>query len=100
MNLFKQNTFDVDISGINDGAAVVVLSSNREMKSRGLKPLARILGFAEIGVDPMSMGLGPIGAVTKLVSMKMIVFYFTSLTQLFPSLNYIMLVISNVLEVD
>lgn len=78
---------------------MVVLSSNVEMKARGLKPLARIVGFAEIGVDPMSMGLGPIGAVTKLVSMQMIAFYFTMLKQFFPSLNY-MLVIPNILLVE
>lgn len=53
--------------GINDGAAAVVLASANVVKQKNLKPVARILGFAEVGVDPMSMGTGPIGAVTKLV---------------------------------
>ena len=49
-------------SGINDGAAAVVLMSAKEADSRGLKPLARIASWATVGVDPAVMGTGPIPA--------------------------------------
>ncbi len=54
-------------SGINDGAAALILMSAEEAKKRGLKPLARIAGFATAGVDPAIMGTGPIPAVRKLL---------------------------------
>jgi acetyl-CoA C-acetyltransferase len=49
-------------SGINDGAAVVILMSEKEAEKRGLKPLARIASWASVGVDPSIMGTGPIPA--------------------------------------
>ena len=49
-------------SGINDGAAAVVLTSARKAKELGLKPLARIKAFASAGVDPKYMGMGPVPA--------------------------------------
>jgi acetyl-CoA C-acetyltransferase len=49
-------------SGINDGAAAVVLMTAAEAKARGLKPLARIVSWAQSGVDPAIMGTGPIPA--------------------------------------
>lgn len=49
-------------SGINDGAAAVILMSAEEAKKRGLKPLARVVSFAQTGVDPSIMGTGPISA--------------------------------------
>jgi acetyl-CoA C-acetyltransferase len=49
-------------SGINDGAAVVVLCSLKKSKELGLKPLARIKAFASAGVDPKYMGMGPVPA--------------------------------------
>lgn len=49
-------------SGINDGAAAVVLMTADEAKKRGLTPLARIASFAQAGVDPSIMGTGPIPA--------------------------------------
>ena len=52
-------------SGINDGAAAVVLMTNENAKSRNLKPLARIVSYASVGVDPAIMGMGPVGAVQK-----------------------------------
>jgi len=52
-------------SGLNDGAAVVVLMSAAEAKKRGLKPLARIASWAQAGVDPSIMGTGPIPASKK-----------------------------------
>ena len=52
-------------SGINDGAAAVVLMSAAEAKRRGLTPLARIASWATAGVDPSIMGTGPIPASRK-----------------------------------
>lgn len=49
-------------SGINDGAAVVILMTAAEAAKRGLKPLARIVSWAQAGVDPAIMGTGPIPA--------------------------------------
>ena len=49
-------------SGINDGAAAVVLMSAKDADARGLKPLARIASWATVGVDPSVMGTGPIPA--------------------------------------
>ena len=49
-------------SGINDGAAAVVVASARKVKELGLKPLARIKAFASAGVDPKYMGMGPVPA--------------------------------------
>jgi acetyl-CoA C-acetyltransferase len=49
-------------SGINDGAAAVVLMTAEEAKKRGLVPLARIVSWAQAGVDPKVMGTGPIPA--------------------------------------
>jgi acetyl-CoA C-acetyltransferase len=53
-------------SGITDGGAAVVLSSRAEADRRGLKPMARILGWATAGVDPRLMGIGPVPAMHKL----------------------------------
>ncbi|MFT4090023.1 MAG: acetyl-CoA C-acetyltransferase [Asticcacaulis sp.] len=52
-------------SGLNDGAAVLVLMSAEEAQKRGLKPLARIVSWANAGVDPAIMGTGPIPASKK-----------------------------------
>lgn len=49
-------------SGINDGAAAVTLMAADEAQRRGIKPLARILSWAQAGVDPSIMGTGPIPA--------------------------------------
>ena len=53
-------------SGINDGAAAVVVMSEERARELGLAPLARIKGYASGGVDPAYMGLGPIPATRKL----------------------------------
>jgi len=50
-------------SGINDGAAALVLASAEAVEQRGLKPMARILGWAHAGVQPDRMGIGPVKAV-------------------------------------
>src|SRR5688500_8688058 len=49
-------------SGINDGAAAVVLCNSKKLKELGLKPIARIKAFASAGVDPKYMGMGPVPA--------------------------------------
>ncbi len=49
-------------SGINDGAAAVILCSQKKLKELGLKPLARVKAFASAGVDPKYMGMGPVPA--------------------------------------
>src|SRR5688572_7619114 len=55
-------------SGINDGAAVVVLASARKVNELGLKPIARIKAFASAGVDPKYMGMGPVPASKRTLS--------------------------------
>ncbi len=52
-------------SGINDGAATVVLMSAKDAQARGIAPLARIASWATVGVDPAVMGSGPIPASKK-----------------------------------
>ena len=54
-------------SGINDGAAALLLTTMNEAKRRSIKPLAKIISWASVGVDPSLMGLGPIGAVREAV---------------------------------
>jgi len=55
-------------SGINDGAAALVLMSASEAAKRGLQPIARIAAFATAGVDPAVMGTGPIPATRKVLA--------------------------------
>ncbi|MBK5941591.1 acetyl-CoA C-acetyltransferase [Halochromatium roseum] len=52
-------------SGVNDGAAAVLVMSESKAKALGLTPLARVVAFASAGVDPAIMGTGPIPASTK-----------------------------------
>jgi len=54
-------------SGINDGAAAVVLATAKAAERAGLKPKARIMGYGHAGVQPDRMGIGPIPAVTNLL---------------------------------
>ena len=55
-------------SGINDGAAVVLLASEDIVKEKGLKPIAKVVSYATAGVDPSVMGIGPVDAVKKALS--------------------------------
>ncbi len=52
-------------SGLNDGAAAVVVMSAKTAASMGLKPLARIAAFGTTGLDPATMGMGPVSATRK-----------------------------------
>ncbi|MBI4052377.1 MAG: thiolase family protein [Elusimicrobia bacterium] len=54
-------------SGLNDGAAMLLLAETQKAKELGLKPLARWLGSAVAGVDPSYMGIGPVPATQKLL---------------------------------
>jgi acetyl-CoA C-acetyltransferase len=55
-------------SGINDGAAAIVVMSADKAKELGVKPLARFVGGSWAGVDPTIMGIGPVAAVQKLLT--------------------------------
>ena len=52
-------------SGINDGAAALLLTSLEEAKKKSMKPLVKIVSWSSVGVDPSVMGLGPIEAVRE-----------------------------------
>jgi acetyl-CoA C-acetyltransferase len=54
-------------SGVTDGGAAVIIMSAAAAKARGVKPLARLIGWASAGVDPRIMGIGPVPAVNKLL---------------------------------
>ncbi len=52
-------------SGINDGAACVILGSEKFVRENGLQPLAKVVGRGSVGVDPAVMGMGPVPSVQK-----------------------------------
>ena len=52
-------------SGINDGAAAILVMSADKAKEKGLKPMVKVLSYASAGVDPKIMGIGPIPATRK-----------------------------------
>ena len=54
-------------SGLTDGAAALILTTQSEARKLGAKPLAEILGFASAGVDPKEMALGPVPATKKIL---------------------------------
>lgn len=56
-------------SGINDGAAAIIVASEAAAKDQGLTPRARILGLASAGVEPRIMGIGPVPATQKLMAL-------------------------------
>jgi 3-oxoadipyl-CoA thiolase len=55
-------------SGINDGACALLLASASAVTRRGLVPLARVCGMASVGVEPRTMGIGPVPAIKKLLA--------------------------------
>lgn len=55
-------------SGINDGAAAVLLMEQGAAGQAGIRPLARVLGWGTVGVDPRIMGMGPVEAIRKALS--------------------------------
>ncbi len=75
-------------SGVNDGAAAMIVASAEAVEKHGLTPLARILGMASAGVPPRIMGVGPVPAVTKLterLGMKATDFEVVELNEAFAS---------------
>ena len=54
-------------SGVNDGAAAVIVSSEKKSHEQNLNPLARIVGMSTSGVEPRIMGYGPVPATNKLL---------------------------------
>jgi len=57
-------------SGVNDGAAAVVLMSQEAAARKGILPLAEIVAVAQVGVEPKIMGIGPIKAIELVVSIS------------------------------
>ena len=55
-------------SGVTDGAASMLVASGEAVKKHGLNPMARIVGYAQAGVDPKIMGIGPVPATKKLLA--------------------------------
>ena len=55
-------------SGINDGAAAVVLASREKAEELKAMPLARVVAWAQVGLDPAIMGMGPLPAIRAAVS--------------------------------
>lgn len=53
--------------GISDGAGAVILASEEAIQTEGLKPLARLIGYSVVGVDPSIMGIGPVPAIRNLL---------------------------------
>jgi len=52
-------------SGVNDGAAIIILASAEYVRKRGLKPFAKVVEYDQAGVDPAFMGMGPVPAIEK-----------------------------------
>ena len=65
--VFKENgtVTPGNSSGINDGAAALLLTTLEEAEKKSIQPLAKIVSWASVGVEPSFMGLGPIGAVNQ-----------------------------------
>ena len=65
--VFKENgtVTPGNSSGINDGAAALLLTTLEEAEKKSIKPLAKIVSWASVGIDPALMGLGPIEAVRE-----------------------------------
>ena len=67
--VFKENgtVTPGNSSGINDGAAALLLTTLEEAEKKSIKPLAKIVSWSSVGIDPAIMGLGPIEAVRKAI---------------------------------
>ena len=67
--VFKENgtVTPGNSSGINDGAAALLLTTLEEAKKKSIKPLVKIVAWASVGVDPSLMGLGPIEAIREAI---------------------------------
>ena len=75
-------------SGVNDGAAAMIVASEEAVREHGLRPRARILGMATAGVPPRLMGIGPVPAIQKLLrrmQLKLKDFDYLELNEAFAS---------------
>jgi 3-oxoadipyl-CoA thiolase len=75
-------------SGINDGAAAIILASEEAAKAHGLTPRARVLGMASAGVPPRIMGIGPVPSTRKLLArlnLKIVDFDLIEINEAFAS---------------
>ena len=61
----QQRVTAANASGINDGAAAIVLASGEAVEKYGLKPMAKLIGWGQGGVDPKIMGVGPVVATRQ-----------------------------------
>jgi len=52
---------------MGDGASAIILASEEAVKTEGLKPLARLVGHSVVGVDPSTMGIGPVPVIKNLL---------------------------------
>jgi acetyl-CoA acyltransferase 2 len=52
---------------VNDGAGALIIASEESVKQNKLKPLARLVGWSVVGVDPSIMGIGPVPAIRNLL---------------------------------
>jgi len=68
-------------SGVNDGAAAIVVMSSRVALERGLHSMGVVESYASVGVEPRIMGIGPVPAVRKLLDQKVVALIGPSLTQ-------------------
>lgn len=73
---FYLNSFSINLinmvlvlQGICDGAGAVILASEEAVKAEGLKPLARLVGYSIVGVEPSIMGIGPAPAIKNLLQL-------------------------------
>lgn len=64
---FRSIKYLIIFQGIADGSGALVVASEEAVKEHGLKPLARIVGFSIVGVDPTIMGIGPSPAIKQLL---------------------------------
>lgn len=64
ISCFLNNNF---YQGISDGAGVIILASEEAIKTEQLTPLARLVGYSVVGVEPSIMGIGPVPAIQKLL---------------------------------
>jgi len=81
-------------SGINDGAACLLIASDRAAQKYGLRPMATFMGMAQAGVDPRYMGIGPIPATRKLLdrlSMDVSDFGIVELNEAFASQSLVVI---------
>lgn len=69
LNFYYFNHILFLLQGICDGAGAIILASEEAVKTEGLKPLARLIGYSIVGVEPSIMGIGPAPAIKNLLNL-------------------------------